>query len=379
MLRRPVSNCRRGPNRPGFTIIELLVVIAIIAILVALLVPAVQSARAAARRTECKNNLRQIGVALHNHASTYRQKLPRVSIPKGKPAELKSWAVILLPFMEQTEVYEEIKNNPGFALDEIIVPGYSCPEDQSASGVAGQTSYVANLGYMGRSFIGPTPGPRGFFEKSGAPDPNFSMSLFYSNDHTIKNSDGGFESGVFWPEKDLTLSAITNFDGTSNTIAVSENIYAGSWAADVIYDDVNNRCSPGVAEVGFGIGDDGIQLEGEVDAGNDPTVPTSLKIISTNLQHYKINGAVNHPQGGVDGFIAAPNSGHEGGVHMLWVDGHVDFMSENVDDNVYARALTWAGHRNGQELSGGSTNSGGGNNQNHNNNNNNNNRNNGQF
>lgn len=347
-------------RRTGFTLIELTVAIAVIAVLAALLLPAVQSARAASRRTQCKNHLKQIGLALQSHATTFREKLPRAGVPKGKDAALKSWAVIILPYMEQNNVMEDLRQNPAYPLGQVIVPAYACPDDLSAVGKPGQTSYVANLGYLGRSNSGSTPGPRGFFEKSSiAFSSQFAISLFYTNDHTTKNSDGGFESGVFWPDMDLAMGMISNGDGTSNTIAVSENIYAGSWGVDVIYDDTLNRGSPGLAQVGFGIGDDGIQLEGEANAGNDPTRPTSLKVLSTNYEHYAINGAIRRKAGGSEGFISAPNSRHIGGVHMLYCDGHIEFMSENVDNVVYAHALTWAGGRKGQ-VDGATAPSGGG-------------------
>jgi prepilin-type N-terminal cleavage/methylation domain-containing protein/prepilin-type processing-associated H-X9-DG protein len=341
----------RPSRRRAFTLIELLVVIAIISVLIALLLPAVQQARAAARRTQCRNNLKQIGLAFHNFASAHDGDLPRVGIPKGDKAELHSWAVIILPYMEQTNAWNGIANDPTFPLNAVVVPGYGCPDDESADKLPGQLTYVVNLGYLGRSNIGSTPGPRGFFEKFGnAP---LKMSLLLTNDHTAANSDGGFESGVFWPDKDLKLSQISSADGTSNTIAASENVFAGRWTVDVMYNDTLQRASPGVAQVGFGIGDDGIQLEGESSTGNDPLRPTSLRVIATNYEHYGINVAVNSPGGGAEGFIAAPNSYHTGGAHMLWCDGHVSFMSENVNPVVYAHALTWAGGRRGQNDAGG--------------------------
>lgn len=350
MIRR-----RRENRRAGFTLIELLVVIAIIAILIALLLPAVQQARAAARRTECRNNLKQIGIAMHNFAEAHDGEFPRLGIPRGHKAPLRSWAVLLLPYMEQANAWNLVAANPAYPLETVTVPGYGCPDDASADGKPGQLSYVVNMGYIGRSYIGSSPGPRGFFEKSESPpNPNYSMSLFYSNDHTSKNADGGFESGVFWPDRDLKIGHISSNDGTSNTIAATENIYAGRFSAEVMYDSVELRASPGVREVGFGIGDDGIQLQGESSAGNDTAKPTSLLILSTNLEHYGINVAVSSPGGGSERFISAPNSRHVGGVHMLWCDGHVSFMSENINTHVYARALTWAGGRRGENGNGGS-------------------------
>lgn len=144
--------CRQNlPKKRGFTLIELLVVIAIIALLVAIILPAVQYARAAARRTACKNHLKQIGLAFHNHASTYDEKLPRVAIPYGQPLEKLSWAVTILPYVEQESVMNQLETDPSFNLDQVIVPTYSCPDDQSADGKPGQTSYVVNIGYPGRS------------------------------------------------------------------------------------------------------------------------------------------------------------------------------------------------------------------------------------
>lgn len=358
---RPVS-ASTARHRTGFTLIELLVVIAIIAILIAIILPAVQYARAAARRTECKNNLKQIGLAFHNHASTYNEKLPRFGIPKGKPMEYKSWHAIILPYMEQTSVKEKMENDPSFDPGKIIIPNYACPDDISAYEVPGQTSYVANIGYTGRLYAG-SPGP-GIMKKAQSYGITYgSISVVRTDWHSTETADGGFESGVFWPNKDLTLSTITNHDGTSNTIAATENIYAGDWHVDALENQnypPYDICTVNFVDLGFGIGDDGIQMEGETSVGSDPARPTSLKIIALNLEHYDINGGVKHPRGGVDGAIPAPNSNHTGGVHMLWCDGRVTFMNESTDDSVYARALTWAGQRKGQALTGSAPASGGG-------------------
>lgn len=100
---------RMGP-RTGFTLVELLVVIAIIGILIALLLPAVQAAREAARRTQCTNNLKQIGLAIHNYHDTSRALPPSGLVEYTSSSTVEdyaSWAVLVLPYMEQTNLYEQ--------------------------------------------------------------------------------------------------------------------------------------------------------------------------------------------------------------------------------------------------------------------------------
>ena len=187
MVRKPAESRVLVSSKRGFTLIELLVVIAIIAVLIALLLPAVQQAREAARRTQCKNNLKQLGLAVHNFAGTYKDKLPALTNSTGALPADGVWngyqggiLVTLLPYIEQTALYQAALTNPSSTWDGAVSGGslvrqktiaaYQCPSDATLQGGYppnqvgqwGGTSYSANYQVFGKNRAGGNADAPGF-------------------------------------------------------------------------------------------------------------------------------------------------------------------------------------------------------------------------
>ena len=138
-----MSKARSRQSR-GFTLIELLVVIAIIAVLIALLLPAVQQARESARRTQCKNNLKQMGLALMNYESTNGCfPMEKISLKSPFPVYNVSWTTMVLPYMDQAPAYNALNFNTSWAdpvnnpVTQMNLPLWICP---SAPGRSGRTN-----------------------------------------------------------------------------------------------------------------------------------------------------------------------------------------------------------------------------------------------
>jgi prepilin-type N-terminal cleavage/methylation domain-containing protein/prepilin-type processing-associated H-X9-DG protein len=209
-------------TRSGFTLIELLVVIAIIAVLIALLLPAVQSAREAARRAQCVNNLKQIGLAVHNYHSSVN------ALPWGDGPWWIEWSAhtLLLPYIEQGPIYNAINfadtqplgqpplniNNPvNTTACYRVIAGFLCPSDQDRlTDPNGHNNYMANSGSAPNCDYG---------GNSWSPSYNEAMSgpFIYSSNGVDTGAPGFGGSSV-------NISGIV--DGTSNTAAFSERVKA---------------------------------------------------------------------------------------------------------------------------------------------------------
>ena len=305
-------------RRRGFTLIELLVVIAIIAVLIALLLPAVQQAREAARRSQCKNNLKQIGLALHNYHDVYNT-FPAGYIDQGVAANRGhySWTSAILPYIDQAPLSNLMRvgdvplstnltnnltamqtplsgfacpSNPAPSLNDAALPAANARAIQDSAGTERQlpvNSYVA----MNNSAIG-----------------------VYRNRGTNQNDASTGANGTFFSNSKIGFRDMT--DGSSNLIVVSER----AW---------QSKLTPIYSGVMFGIRDN--------TGGTDAVTQTSGDAGLVYAFAAPV-ASINQPfiAGGVIANRQSISSVHTGGCHALLGDGAVKFISENIDFNLDA-------------------------------------------
>jgi len=308
----------RSSRNQGFTLIELLVVIAIIAVLIALLLPAVQQAREAARRSQCKNNLKQIGLALHNYHDNSNAFPPGAFYHGSSGSERYgngfSFHVMLLPYLEQPALYQQFDFNgltfsstANNAAAAKIGGTYLCPSGTYTK--ASDLTTIATTHYLG--VLGPWAG-------SGAAK-NPATGTDYP--FTAKGSSGGWsDHGILLRGISIRLRDVT--DGTSNTFLVGE-------LSNDIY---------GVAGVLRAWHRGSLKQSSSSDTsffpnGNAETL-SSMKYIRYGMNPKTASGLAYNAY--------AFGSNHVGGGHFCMADGSVRFLSQNMDMVLY-RSLSTRG------------------------------------
>jgi prepilin-type N-terminal cleavage/methylation domain-containing protein len=323
---------RLGRNR-GFTLVELLVVIAIIGILVALLLPAIQAAREAARRSQCSNNLKQLGLALQNYHDSYK-KFPTTIAPQDGSFGL-SWMARVLPYVEQKAGYEQmtwIQSHPGWAYNgyapgnlngsvwhNVSIPTLICPSNPMDSMVAAGSYTIVRPSYTG--IAGAADGD-GFTNKPY----NWAKCCDCCN-AVISNgilSGGGMLPGAMY----LSFGNCT--DGSANTMMVSE-------CSNYIYNDAYTQKNMRVNSVhGFLMG---FQWNRSVEQvvrdswGGNPNGGTAPRLFNSTAIRYAPNAAGNAWAGcgENDGQNNGIYSAHPGGVQSVYTDGSVHFITDSVN------------------------------------------------
>jgi prepilin-type N-terminal cleavage/methylation domain-containing protein/prepilin-type processing-associated H-X9-DG protein len=338
-------------NRRGFTLIELLVVIAVIAILIALLLPAVQGARGAARRAQCVNNLRQIGLACHNYVSSY-QALPPSKVPAYTTvpgaATYARWAEHpqLLQFIEQGTLFNAINfafppETPGMnGVFPTFMPAYQNPNRENMTACMSQVSM----------FLCPSDGP----VTTGWPGGNnylgnigtYACDLGENNPCT-NCTDSPRPQGIFYYGSAVKMADIT--DGSSNTAFFSEKIRGQgtpNFKTDLLImqnqttlDGTYQTCkalSPGSPPLTSVQGICWVMGDMCCTTYNHVSTPNTNSCAGIPFPGTMANMSMNVP----------PSSRHPGGVNVLFGDGAVKFVKDSVS------LVTWRalGTRNGGEV-----------------------------